>query len=395
MRPTGIALHAVIPIATVVLAFTSSAHTVFRGTPELYQSMGLTLVHADYQWFHNFVFVPYQYAVYLSGVVIIIEAMGEAHRRFRTGYLLMIGAMILPWIGGALYALSIPPFVDLNPTSLLLLVTIGVYLTVLQSDDFLDLTPIGRPQIMERLQEGLIVLDRLGRIIDVNPTALNLLPSLAGSDDAALIGHRLRDLVPDHVPLLLLAEGIETDETAFEIDIDGEPRYYLVRPTAITDSAGAFRGRALSVLDITTATLLVQSLQTERQRREQISEEALLNRREFLRRLEHETHRAAAFGRRLSLAILRAEAGQPEEVRSRQEEELRHRCGPVFWMSWMSPEELFVLVPECDRDTLEDTVMESLVEPMMVAAVYSETGRRGLTREEFVLNARRAIRERR
>ena len=390
MGPAGIVLHAVVPAVAVVLAFTSDAHEIFRGSPSLYRSMGMLLLDADYQWFHNLVFVPYQYAIYLAGLVIILESMADAHRHFRRGYMLLIAGMTLPWVGGVLYVLSVPPFVNFNPTSLFVLATLVVYLVVLFREDMLDLTPIGRPQIMENLQEGVVVLDTRGRIVDLNPTAVSLLPQLRAHAGAETpIGAPLRDLVAGNVPLVLMADGIERSENAFETEVDGETRYYLVRPTELVDSAGGARGRALSILDITTATRLVHSLQVEQAHRETLAPHPLLNRREFLRRLDHEVQRAGVFQRALSIALLQVEAGEPKAFREELEQQLRRRCDEMFWMAWMSPVELAVLVPEWDQQRIEECIVAALPDHVVLSGVYHEVARPGRTREGFLADAHR------
>ncbi len=392
MGRVRLALHTVVPVVAIVLAFTSDFHDVFRGQPTLYRSMGMTLIDADYRWFHNILFVPYQYVVYLAGVVVIIESMSEAHRGFRSGYILLITGMMFPWIASALYVLQVPPFVNFNPTSLFLMVTLSVYLFVFRREHLLDISPIGRSQVFETLQEGVVVLDVRGSIVDINPTAAELFPELRSTDGRDVLGRSFRELVAEHVPLVLLADGVQESEAAFAVEREGEPSYYLVSPTTINDTAGSMRGRALTITDITRATLLVQSLKGEHTS-EGTATEPRLNRRDFIRRVEYEIQRSAEFARPLSIALVHLQTNRTEPLRHALERRLSEQCGRVFRLSWLTPDELAVLLPERDEKEARDVVEKSLGDSAVLKAVYGGICRVGLTPEEFLHRVRQAVRD--
>lgn len=391
MGLVGIVLHAVVPAITIVLAFTSQLHVVFRGTPTLYRSIGMVLVDADYRWFHNLLFVPYQYVIYLSGLVVIVESLSEAHRGFRRGYVLLLIGMLLPLVGSALYVLSVPPFVNFNPTSLFLMVTLSIYLFVFRREHLLDLAPIGRSQVFERLQEGVVVLDMRGRIVDINPTAVQLLPELRATDDRGVLGLPFRELVAEHLPLVLLAEGVQESEAAFAVERENGPSYYLVNPTMVTDEAGSARGRALTITDVTHATLWVQSLKSERTNDGSWAEQRL-NRRDFLRRTAYEIQRSAQFSRPLSMALVQLRADPTEESKRSLQRRLVEHCGRVFCLSWLTPDEAAVLLPERDETWTRDVFAKSLGELATLKAVHGEVSHTRLTPEEFLHRFRQVIR---
>lgn len=391
MGTAGIVLHAVIPTITIILAFSSELHTVFRGTPTLYQSLGMVLVNADYGWFHNVLFVPYQYVIYLSGLVVIIESLSEAHRGFRRGYVLLLIGMLLPLVGSALYVLAIPPFVNFNPTSLFLMVTLSIYLFVFRRDHLLDLAPIGRSQVFEKLQEGVVVLDMRGRIVDINATAVQLLPELQATDDRGVLGLPFRELVAEHLPLVLLADGVQESEAAFAVERENGPSYYLVNPTMITDEAGSARGRALTITDITHATLWVQSLKSERTS-DGGWDEPRLNRRDFLRRTAYEVQRSAQFARPLSMALVHLLTDPTKESRRALQRILVERCGRVFCLSWLTPDEAAVLLPERDEAWTRDVFASSLGELATLKAVHGDVSHTSLTPEEFLHRFRQVVR---
>jgi PAS domain-containing protein len=85
----------------------------------------------------------------------------------------------LPWSGNVLYVLGIAPGVDLTPISFGLVgmvLTWGMYRLQL-----LDLVPVARHTLVENMQDGVLVFDTLGRIVDVNFAAQRLVGLPAGS----------------------------------------------------------------------------------------------------------------------------------------------------------------------------------------------------------------------
>jgi len=186
----------IIPAIAVGLAFTDSYHDLFRGAPALYRTMGLVLLNPDYGWFHNAVFVPYQYLLYGLTVLLLTNSLYAAHPVFRRGYSLLIIGMILPMAGSVVYVLHIPPFAVFNPTPVLLIVTAVTYVVTFTRRKILDIRPIAREQVLDHLNEGVIVFDLENRLVDFNRGARNLFPELKPES----IGEPFREILPRQIP---------------------------------------------------------------------------------------------------------------------------------------------------------------------------------------------------
>lgn len=248
------ALIALIPAATVILAFTDPWHGLFRGNPESVETAGMTLLTADYGLWHNVVFISYQYLLYGAALVSILREWSRASRRFRGRYSGLALAMAFPMVGGALYAAGLPPFESLNPTPLLLLFSFLLALRLRRRHHILDVLPIARDQVFDMLSEALIVLDVEGRVLDLNPSALRLFPQLSGDFRRPLLADAMAE-VPE---LQLVARGMVDGDTAFSMKVGSWQKYFLARGDDIRGMDGTGLGRVISVTDITSQVELLQ-----------------------------------------------------------------------------------------------------------------------------------------
>lgn len=246
---------ALLIIPVISLVFLGTGADVFRGEPELYESMGALLLDPDYGWFHNGVFVTFQYVLYGFTFFLILHSWQRAHPAFRRGYFLLLFGMVLPLLGSVLYVLNISPFEIFNPTPVLLIITVYTYAFVFRNRRILDIRPIAREQVLDHLNEGVIVLDVEDRLVDFNQSAVGLFPELTNS----AIGQPLREVLPQQIPLLLLAEGVQESGSGFEIEGGSERRFCYASVGDIRNGSERLLGRTLSIQDITDYVSLMQS----------------------------------------------------------------------------------------------------------------------------------------
>ncbi|MEI8131872.1 MAG: diguanylate cyclase, partial [Leptolinea sp.] len=83
------------------------------------------------------------------------------------------------------------PGLDWSPVSTVFTGLIFAY--IIFRYKFLDLVPVARAALVEQMQDGMIVLDDQQRIIDINPSARNMLPGGL----SIKIGSSLTEAVPD------------------------------------------------------------------------------------------------------------------------------------------------------------------------------------------------------
>ncbi len=165
---------AIEPILTLILIWTDPIHGLFFGG---FRTLYSVFDGGIWLWF-NFI---YSFCLMGLGILLLLtysqQALKIAQRQARTiaaGYLIPIITCVIDVSG-----LSPIKNVDLTPFSFMLsgfLVMYGFFYHHL-----LDITPVAYSKLIETSPDGFVVLDASQRIIDLNPTALELLAPFSGT----------------------------------------------------------------------------------------------------------------------------------------------------------------------------------------------------------------------
>lgn len=287
----------IVPLATVLLAFTDRYHGLFRVSYAVVNMANLLLLETQYGWWHNLVFVPYQYMLYFSALVLLVRSSLEARPYYRRRYLHMLLAALLPLSGSLFYVFGVEPFTLFNPSPVFFTVAVVIFSVLVFRHRLFDVRPVARASIVENLAEGVLVLDTALRIVDFNPAAQGIFVSLEedsiGMPGAALFGN-------DGV-LGRLLQGAPGESAYYTVGIGEEQRQYRCSRTVVT----ANKRREL-------ATILIFNDETEERRLLKKLEDlasldaltGLANRRTIFVRFEQELERARRHGHPIAVIIM-------------------------------------------------------------------------------------------
>lgn len=200
-------------------------------------------------------YLAYSYLIVAAGVVLILSESLRSGRRVRRQAGLMVAGATVPLGLSALHVLSVGPFgsvggVNLSPVSLgISTVLFGVALFRYR---LLDLTPIASRVVLTEIDDGIVVLDRSGSVVDVNPAAERLL-----GDRGRLLGTQISAHVPEYDDL----GALDADESVLVTVATGdrETEAHLQVTRSPLDRRGARHGWVVLLRDVT---------ELERQRRE-------------------------------------------------------------------------------------------------------------------------------
>ncbi len=182
---------------------------------------------------------------------------------------------------------------------------------------FLDVVPVARHALVERMSDGMFVLDAKNRVVDANPAAAQLL----GADPAALIGQPVAATLSRWPELVERYRDVASAEE--EILLTGAAERFLeLRLVPLRDRDGALTGRLVVMRDSTErrrAELALREVNTQLQNQlneitmlqDQLSDQAvrdpltgLFNRRYLEETLARELSRAARSGEAVSVAVI-------------------------------------------------------------------------------------------
>jgi diguanylate cyclase (GGDEF)-like protein len=159
-----LALLAVEPVVTLILIWTDPYHGLFYGGR---RTAGAILQGGI--WFY--VNAAYSYALNFISIWILLKAIIRSRGLYRRQGLIILVGVVLPWIGNIMSIAGLSPLEGLDLTPFLFTLSGMVFAYGLYRYRLLDLVPIARDFLVERMSEGLVVVDSMDRIVDINPSA--------------------------------------------------------------------------------------------------------------------------------------------------------------------------------------------------------------------------------
>lgn len=234
------ALFAVWPTLTVVGAVTNALglHTLLWESLSFSTTGGITtadVVYGPLFW----VDIVYSYVAVGAALVVLGIHCLRSRQIYRKQALLLFVAVLVPPIVGAVYLWT--PFSPANPIAISFAATSSLLAIGLSRYRILDISPIARDLVIERMADPVIVVDRKDRLADTNPSARALFDVEPSS-----LGTPVADVFDAEV-----AEALETDGELRVVDDNGEARYFEVDRSAVTDGRDAVRGHLHILHDIT------------------------------------------------------------------------------------------------------------------------------------------------
>lgn len=235
-------LLAIEPLLTLLLLWTDPLHGIFFAglrTPDS------STIFAGGPWF--WIHIVYSYGMLLIIYGLLVQHYRRARDQFRRQAGTILFAVTLPWLSNIISLIDLNPLHGLDLTPLTFTLT-GVILTyALFYQRLLDLIPVARDRVVERMLEPVFVLDAQQRIIDLNPAASRLLERMKPEAASQALGAALSTFFPDWTQWIASENGLH------EITMEGDGRrlYYEPLISPLHDERGQQQGQILILNDIT------------------------------------------------------------------------------------------------------------------------------------------------
>jgi len=207
--------------------------------------------------------------VMLAATFYLLWQLSRVAPPYRRQGRVLIVASVIPFLANLAWT-SLPGNLGLvDPTPFLFLVTGFVLVWGFFRLRLLNLVPVARGLVLEQMEDGVLVLDLFGRVVDANPAASQLL----GRDKFTMVGRLGADFLPVLEWMLQARQpDSPTDETEVLIrrpDVEGG-RTVSLSLTDVRDAAGRMSARLAVLHDVT------ESRRTEHQLRELLEEKTAL-----------------------------------------------------------------------------------------------------------------------
>ncbi len=253
-------------------------------------------------WFN----LAYSYLLILLGLALLAASYRQANTFFKMQYLMIMLGSVVPFLFSAFTHLRSGASAEPDYTPMTFGIAGSIYAYAIFRHKLMDLVPFARSHLIEKMSDGLIVIDTQGRIVDINPAMENFL----NANPASFLGKHVSGILSiwnEHLDYLM-----NGSETRTEMRLPHKPSRYLeLRVTPLYDDDQTLSGRIIVFRDITDRkevekdlrhamdrmqTQLIEIGLLQSQLREQAIRDALtnlFNRRYLEETLERELARAA------------------------------------------------------------------------------------------------------
>ncbi|MGC9529911.1 MAG: histidine kinase N-terminal 7TM domain-containing diguanylate cyclase [Candidatus Bipolaricaulaceae bacterium] len=247
-----------LPAASVGLAATNEHHQlVWRGFSAGPAGSNALIYHHGPAFF---AITAWVYAFVLLGASLLIWQTRRASAVQRRQSAPILAATAFPFVGGLMYAMGITLIPGLNLTPVTFAAA-GVVLAVsIVPLRLFELVPVARELLIERMSDGVVVVDSARRVVDVNPAARQLLtlpPGIIGADAAEAVAAWPR-IAPSFHP---------HRESHFEVTLAEEPLMHVdFRVVPLRGGLGRVVGHLVVLRDISERRRAETSLRRVNQR---------------------------------------------------------------------------------------------------------------------------------
>ena len=233
----------VVPVATLVLAWTNEQHGFYwSAITEVQTTAGRRLAYGGAGWY--WVQVTYSYFLILIGTATLVRGLRRFPPPYRRQTALIIAGAIVPWIANLLYVSRAVPVSGLDLTPVAFAVSGACFTWGMFRYRLFGLVPVARDMVVDCMDDGVIVLDAQRRLVDLNIAA----ERYTGCGAAAL-GRPIDEVVAWWNEAVADDRPLANGQPAL-IKVEPGPRYFEVRVTAVRDSQQRFVGWLVMIHDV-------------------------------------------------------------------------------------------------------------------------------------------------
>ncbi len=196
-------------------------------------------------WYH--VHTVYFYFLLAWGLFLLFNKFRKANTIYKKQNIsILIGALI-PWIVNVIYLLGIRPYQHLDLTPYAFILTSIVIGFGLMRFKLFDVVPLAREKVLAAIQEGVLILDIQGRVIDQNATMEKFLHQYSSST----VGRHFDEIMTTEYKLHLLISKRVIDNLDIKLKDKMSERFFEVAINPLFEKETVFSGTLLIFWDIT------------------------------------------------------------------------------------------------------------------------------------------------
>ncbi len=254
-RRGWLALLSVPSLLTLLLVWTNEAHGLIWRTIHLVPHQDFIGWKAEYGpvfW----LFTAYAYILLLVGTLLLLQVYFFRPTFYRGQVSALLIGSLLPWLSNLcdIFGLRPLPGVEISPFSFT--ITGLLFTWALWRWRLFDIIPVARDRVIERMHDGVIVIDTRGRVVDINPAACKI----NGWDRRSVMGQPIMPILGQQAAVVEPFIGMDEVDEQIAVDVAGDLRVFQVRISSLSDRLGTPGGRLVILSDITRLKQVEQEM---------------------------------------------------------------------------------------------------------------------------------------
>jgi len=260
-------LLSIVPLITLLLAFTTELHSLIWKDIRILTVgafSALDVTHGFWFW----IYWGYSNILLLTGTIFILRSFNRMKGLFRRQNIVLLIAVLTPWFGNVLYVSGFSPIPHLDITPFAFTISVGAFAWGIFSFKLINLAPVARDLVVEKMPDGMIVLDAQGSIVDINPA----LQKALGVPASQVIGQRAKDLFNAWPSLVERYENMLEAQDEVVLGEGESQSWYELRMSPLVDSRDRLLGRVVTVRNITNRKQMEEALRLSEEKYRKIYE---------------------------------------------------------------------------------------------------------------------------
>lgn len=240
----------VLPITSLIIVWTNEYHLLVWRSIDITRDGQFSLFIPHYgPWFWSV--IAYSYLCTVSSIILLARALWRSPPVYRPQMTLLVAVAMLPTLSNFVSVVDIGPWSNLDLTPITLTISAALMTYGFSRLRLLDLVPIARDAIIERMYDAVLVLDVQNRVVDANPAALYSI----GKTSNAVLGLAVTDVLKDWATII--APALDSSEKIMEFSElqDQYHEWINLRVRSIRDQNGNLQGRFVIWYNITQLKL--------------------------------------------------------------------------------------------------------------------------------------------
>ena len=247
-----------IPMAMIVINITNGLTSWFITGYTVIDTAGFSTLALDYGPAFM-VHTAYSYAIILTTLALLVWHTVHNAGVYRWRNVIVLVGFTIPFLGNALVITGQSGGFDVTP---ILFVFTGLALAfALFRYQMLSLLPVAKGVIMDISSDPILVLDKNGKLMDLNPMATRLIGLSSRS-----IGQHASSIFEGHGDILDVLKGANPDNRMVVLESTDGTRYYDCQVDEMMENGDQPMGRVIILRDITVNKIAQDALRESEER---------------------------------------------------------------------------------------------------------------------------------